>query len=207
MEQGSMTMEGTLEAKLIRGSTYKAPLSWKIRNTLRWSFLWGTLAVWVAKAFSKITQIPTLTSELQAVKIHGDTGLKEDFGVLGRRVVTDAFVQFMVDQLQADTTQWGDFKYHDSGVGSTAENAADTDIETTDGESRATGSQEEGASANIYKSIGTIAYTTSKSIVEHGLFSQATGTTLMDRTVFSVISVVNGDLIQFTYQLTCNSGS
>jgi hypothetical protein len=99
------------------------------------------------------------------------------------------FVVFVVDQLQTETSQFGDFKYHDSGVGTTAENVTNTDMETTDGESRATGTQTEGASANIYRSVGTIAYTTTKAITEHGLFSQSTGTTLMDRLVKSSTGV------------------
>jgi len=202
--QGEMGMSGRLGARVIRAQ--KAPLVWRIRNGLRWEYVWGTLANGAAKAFSKLTGIPTLTAALRARLIKAD-GTVVDYGVLGRRVVTDAFVQFMVDQLQAETSEWGDFKYHDSGVGNTAENASDTDIETTDGESRATGTQAEGASANIYRSVGTISYTSTKAIVEHGLFSQSTGTTLMDRTVFSTINVANGDSIQFTYELTCNSGS
>jgi hypothetical protein len=128
-----------------------------------------------------------------------------DYGLISAHLVTTAFVNFMVDQLQTETSEWGDFKYHDSGVGTTAAAVGDTDIETTDGESRATGTQTEGA-ANIYESVGTISYTTTKAITEHGLFSKATGTTLMDRHVFSAINVVNGDSIQFTYDLTCTAG-
>jgi hypothetical protein len=120
-------------------------------------------------------------------------------------VVTTAFVSFLVDQLQTDTTEIGDFKYHDSGVGTTAENAADTAMETTDGESRVTGSQAE-ASATAYRSVGTITYTTTKAITEHGVFSSASSTTLMDRTVFSAINVVNTDTIAFTYTLTISAG-
>ena len=129
-----------------------------------------------------------------------------NYGLVSTQLVTDAFVEFMVDQLQAETSEWGDFKYHDSGVGTTGAAVGDTDIETTDGESRATGSQTEGATAEIYKSVGTISYTTTKAITEHGLFSQSTGTTLMDRHVFSAINVGNGDSIEFTYELTCTSG-
>lgn len=203
--QSTMKLEGKLATKLIPGH-FNAPLSWKVRNALRPNFIFGTLANEAAKSFSKLTGIPVITAELRAVKIHKN-GQQEDFGVVGRRVVTSAFVNFMVDQLQAETSVWGDFKFHDSGVGTTAENASDTDIETTDGESRATGTQAEGASANIYSSVGTISYTTTKAITEHGLFSIATGGTLMDRTVFTVINVVNGDSIEFTYQLTCTAGS
>jgi len=129
-----------------------------------------------------------------------------NYGLVSTRVVTTAFVNFMVDQLQTETSEWGDFKYHDSGVGTTGAAVGDTDIETTDGEDRATGSQTEGGSANIYKSVGTIAYTSTKAITEHGLFSQASGTTLLDRHVFSAINVANGDSIEFTYELTCTAG-
>jgi hypothetical protein len=201
---GKLGASGTLVAKMIPGA--KAPVAWRLKNTMRWSFVWGWLANSLAKLFTAITGVPTMTAELKAVLIKND-GSTVNYGVLGRRVVTTAFVNFMTDQLQAETSQWGDFKFHDSGVGTTAENAADTGMETTDGEDRVTGTQAEGASANIYSSVGTISYTTSKAITEHGLFSQATGTTLMDRTVFSAINVVSGDSIQFTYQLTTNSGS
>jgi hypothetical protein len=183
-----------------------APLRWRLRNWLRPGYVGGLVAVGAARALSKLTGIPTLTSQVHAAVIRRD-GHRINYGVLGRRVVTDAFVQFMVDQLQSETSEWGDFKYHDCGEGSTAENASDTAMETQYGGARATGSQTEGASANIYKSVGTISFTGTKAITEHGLFSQSTGTTLMDRTVFSTINVGNGDSIQFTYELTCNSGS
>jgi hypothetical protein len=119
--------------------------------------------------------------------------------------VTDAFVAFVVDQLQTETSVFGDFKFHDSGVGTTAENAANTAIETTDGEARATGTQTESA-ANAYRSVGTISYTTTKAITEHGLFNDVSAGTLMDRSVFTAVNVVNGDSIQFTYTLTLTAG-
>lgn len=146
----------------------------------------------------------SVTSALSAKLIRGD-GTIFDLGVLGYRSVTTAFVTFVVDQLQTETSVFGDFKYHDSGVGVTAENITDTGIETTDGESRATGTQTESA-ANAYRSVGTISYTTTKAITEHGLFNDATTGTLMDRTVFSAVNVVSGDSIQFTYTLTVSAG-
>jgi hypothetical protein len=111
----------------------------------------------------------------------------------------------MVDQLQTETSVFGDFKHHDSGVGTTAENVANTAMETTDGESRVSGTQTEGA-ANVYVSVGTISYTTTKAITEHGLFNDPTAGTLLDRSVFSAVNVVSGDSIQFSYSLTVNSG-
>lgn len=183
----------------------QAPLSWRLRNALRPAYLFGRLTNWLAKGFSTITGIPTLTSELRVRLVRGD-GSVVDFGRVSFRVVTTAFVNYAVDQLQVETSTWGDFKYHDSGVGTTAAAVGDTAIETTDGESRATGSQTEGASANIYRSVGTIAYTTSKAITEHGLFNDPAAGTLLDRHVFSALNVSNGDSIQFTYELTVSAG-
>lgn len=199
---GKMQMAGMLG--LEHHQARSASWLWRARNALRWSYWWGWLVVMAARLLSWTTGIPTLTSELRVLHIKRN-GERVDHGVVGRRVVTTAFVNFVVDQLQTETSVFGDFKYHDSGVGTTAENAADTGIETTDGESRATGTQTE-ASANQYRSVGTISYTTTKAITEHGLFNDVTAGTLMDRTVFSAINVVNGDSISFTYTLTINSG-
>jgi len=204
MFDSNVDMNGSLGAKLI--SPPKPPLKWRITNKARNPYLFGLLSNKVAKGLSAITGIPTLTAELSARLVKAD-GSMVDYGVVGYRVVTTAFVNEMVDQLQAEDSTWGDFKYHDSGVGTTAEAVGDTDMETTDGESRATGTQTEGASANIYRSVGTISYTSTKAITEHGLFNASTSGELMDRTVFSAINVTNGDSIQFTYELTVSAGS
>lgn len=205
MQEGLVSFSGTLEARVIKGNR-RVSFLWKLLNVLRLSFLFGLFANKGAKLFSSSTGIPTLTAELSAVKIDGETGQRTDYGVIGYRVVTTAFVNFLVDMFQADTTEVGDLKYHDSGVGTTAENIADTAMETTDGESRVAGTQIEGATANIYKSVATISYTSTKAITEHGVFSQVTGGTLIDRTVFAALNVISGDSIQFTYQLTLNTG-
>ena len=178
-------------------------LLYKIKNALRWGFIKGLLQTIFAKASVYAFGGVVLVSELQAVLFRD--GVRYDLGIVSRRVVTNAFVAFVVDQLQTETSVFGDFKFHDSGVGTTAENAADTAMETTDGESRATGTQTESA-ANAYRSVGTISYTTTKAITEHGLFNDATTGTLMDRSVFSAINVVNGDSIQFTYTITFSAG-
>ena len=151
-------------------------------------------------------QITYMQASLGAVLIKAD-GTQVDYGIVCKRKVTEAFVTFLVAQLVTETSVYGDFKYHDSGVGTTAENNNNTAIETTDGESRATGTQVAGGTgdAPTYTSVGTISYTTTKAITEHGLFNDATAGTLMDRSVFSAINVVSGDSIQFTYVLTINS--
>ena len=179
--------------------------AWRIKNWLRPDFIFNRISAWLAKLYSKMTGIVVQTGELYAIHNKAD-GTKVNLGHISSGVVTTAFVNFVVDQLQTETSVFGDFKYHDSGVGTTAAAITDTDIETTDGESRATGTQAEGASANIYQSVGTIAYTSPKAITEHGLFNASTGVTLMDRHVFSAVNVVNGESIQFTYELTCTAG-
>lgn len=177
---------------------------YQIKNRLRWNFWLGWAQAQLSNAVVKTFGGIGVTSRLDAKLIRGN-GDVIDLGVLGYRVVTTAFVTFVVDQLQTETSVFGDFKYHDSGVGITAENITDTAMETTDGESRATGTQTESA-ANAYRSVGTISYTTTKAITEHGLFNDATTGTLMDRTVFSAVNVVSGDSIQFTYTLTVSAG-
>jgi hypothetical protein len=194
---------GNVKARKIKAP--RAPLRWYLSNYSRWSFIKGWLAVKLIAPFARKFGVATITGKLEAVLIRGD-GSVVNFGVLGYRVVTTAFVNFVVDQLIAETTEFGDFKFHDSGVGNTAENITDTDIETTDGEARVTGTQVED-DPDDYQSVGTITYTTTKAIVEHGLFSQVTGGTLMDRTVFTVINVVNTDSIQFTYTINIPAGS
>jgi hypothetical protein len=133
-----------------------------------------------------------------------------DYGAVCRRAVTDEFVALLVDELQASLpahTRFFDFKFHDSGTGTNAENQTDTTLQTPTGIARATGTQAEGASANIYKSVGTITYDNTYAITEHGLFSAASGSDeLMDRSKFDAINVVNLDSIEFTYELTVSAG-
>ena len=181
-----------------------APLFWKLKNFLKYDHVWGWACYKLAMAFNRVTHIPVMVGKL-SIRLLPAAGGSIDYGVVSHRLVTDAFVALMVDQLQTETSVWGDFKYHDSGVGTTAADNNNTAIETTDGEDRVAGTQTEGASAWIYKSVGTIAYTTSKAITEHGLFNHATDPTLMDRHVFAAVNVVNGDSIEFSYELTCTA--
>jgi hypothetical protein len=150
-------------------------------------------------------------STLEAVHINGITGKRTDLGVIARKKVTKAFVIDMAAALTGTAgpyASWKNYKFHDSGVGTTAENNSDVGIETTDAESRVTGTQVDASTASlgVYTSVGTITYTTSKAITEHGLFNIVTDATptLMDRSVFAAVNVVNTDSIQFTYTLTIN---
>jgi hypothetical protein len=199
---GNLGLQGGVTAKLIKRE--RAPLSWRVSNTLRQSYLVGWLGHQVGHLYTRVFGAPVMLGKLEAVVIRN--GQRIDYGVLGYRVVTTAFVGYVTDQLQTETSTFGDFKFHDGGVGVTAEAIGNTTMETTDGESRATGTQTESA-ANAYQSVGTIAYTSTKAVTEHGLFNDSSAGTLMDRTVFSAINVVSGDSIQFTYTLTLTAGS
>lgn len=134
-----------------------------------------------------------------------------NWGVLSYRVVTNAFANLLVDALQGISgATINTFKYHDSGTGTTAEAVTDTTLVTPCGEARDVGTQTEGATSNIYKSVATHNYTTSGALVitEHGLFSASSGGILLDRSVFANngIPVVSGASIQFTYQLQIVAG-
>lgn len=200
--EGKLSMGGKLATKVIRA---KGPgLAWKLKNYLRWSFIKSWLGVMVVVPIARLFGIMTGYGKLEIVLFRA-TGEVIRYGVVSYRVVTTAFVDFVTDQLQTETSAFGDFKYHDSGVGTTDPAVGDTDIETTDGESRSSGTQTESAH-NVYQSVGTISYTTTKAITEHGLFNASTSGTLMDRSEFSAINVVSGDSIQFTYSLTLTAG-
>jgi len=140
------------------------------------------------------------------IRVLRKDGVVEDKGIVCTHAVTDAFVAALVDTLQSSVAAFSDYKYHDSGTGMNAEAAGDTALQTTCGETRTTGTQIEGATTNIYKSVATHTYAGAYTITEHGLLNTLAGTGLMDRSVFTGIGVAIGDKIEFTYQLTCTSG-
>lgn len=198
---GELTSRGDLTVRKLRK---RAPLLWRVRNGVRPAFWLGWLANRLAFFFSWVTGIPTMTGELSIVLRRAD-GWVIDYGTVSYRVITTAFVNFVTDQLQTETSVFGDFKYHDSGTGTGAEAVGDTGLGTKVETGRATGTQTESA-ANAYRSVGTISYTATRAITEHGLFNDPTTGTLMDRSVFTAVNVVNLDSIEYTYTHTFNAG-
>lgn len=199
-------MSGVLNAQVFRRP--KAPLSWRLKNATRPTFVGGWLANVGAKAFSRLTGIPTVTAQLSAVaRINGQD---INYGVLSYRVVTDVGVAFLVDDWDDDTTDITTMNFHASGEDNTAENAADTALgdEGPVAAAAVAGSKTQPAS-NQLQSQATQNYTGTNAIVEHALRSAlATGTAVLwDRSVFAVINVSDGDSIQWTYTCTVNSGS
>ena len=146
----------------------------------------------------------TPVGRLTAVKISAD-GTRTDLGLISTKVVTTAGVGFIVDAFQ-NSVELETMKYHGCGTGAVAESSSDTTL-GTEAATRATGSLTEGASANIFKTVGTWASDGSYAITEHGVFSASTVGVLLDRSVFAAINVISGDSIEFTYELTFPAGS
>lgn len=151
------------------------------------------------------TRVVAPEARLSARLMRAD-GTVEDLGLLSTKVVTDAFVNYVVDELQSSTGGIANFRYHGSGIGATAEAQTQTALVSEVG-TRATGTRQEGASANIYKTVGVVNYSGSFAIREHGIFRAASGDVMADRSLFAAINVGNGDSIEFTYELTLPAGS
>lgn len=136
----------------------------------------------------------------------------EDYGVVGDKVVTTVGVGFIVDAFQ-NSVEVENMKFHGLGTGSTAEAVGDTALVTEltteyTGNVRATGSTTEGAGANIYRTVGTntLDGTPGAALREHGIFSASSAGVLLDRTVYSAITLSSGDGLESTYDLTLTAG-
>lgn len=202
--------QGILEVYKVQNK--KAPLQWKIKNTLRLSNLWGMFCIGLAYAFTRITGIPTITSSLRMlVKKVGNDGWI-DYGIVSRRVVTTVGSAYIVDAWQ-NIVELENMKYHGCGTGGTAEAVGDTALITelttalNPDSTRATGVQTESAS-NQLVSTATVTFDGSAAITEHGLFSQAAtgGGVMFDRSLFSAVNVVPTESIIFVYTVTFPTG-
>lgn len=143
-------------------------------------------------------------SSLSAQVVRAD-GTTEDLGVLSRRVVTTAGVNWLATAF-TNTVEPETLNFHDCGTGTTAEAVGQTGLITPFGGARVAGTQSTPGSVNIYRTVATISFTGTFAITEHGIFTASTSGTLFDRSVFSAINVANGDSVQFTYELTLPSG-
>lgn len=157
--------------------------------------------------------LPVMLGSLNLSHLRAD-GDVLDFGLVSTRVVTTAGVNYLVDALQ-NLVEPELLKFHGIGTGTNAEASADTALQTeiTTGlnpdNTRATGSLGEGASANIFRTVGTNTVDGSFAVTEHGLFNQAAtgGGTMLDRSVFAAVNLVAADQIQTTYDFTITAGS
>lgn len=144
--------------------------------------------------------------------VNVEGGFRRDYGIVCRRVVTDNGVGAIVDAFD-NTTANLDMRYHGLGTGGTAEAASQTALVTeltteyNPNSTRATGTFSQ-PSANISQSVATNTVDASAAVTEHGVFTQAAtgGGTMLDRSLFSVINLANGDSLQSTYAITFTSG-
>lgn len=204
----NIPLAGTMKPHKINRRT--PGFTWRFANAIRPSYWLGWLAVVMANGLTKLTGIPTITSQLEAVHIRN--GVRTYYGVVSRRVVTTAGVGFIVDAWQ-NLTELENMNYHGCGTGTTAEASADTALVTESttalnpDSTRPTGTRTEPA-ANQLRSTATVTFDATAAITEHGLFSQAAtgGGTLFDRSVFSAINVISGDSISFEYTVSFTAG-
>jgi hypothetical protein len=183
----------------------RAPISWKIRNTFRKDYLTGLVSKRFAEWMNKASggAVMGAVGQVEVVK-HTPFG-PINYGAVGYRKVTSDFVNLLVLHLSGSqsTDLDASFKFHGAGTDNTAESAGDTELIAEFAGVRATGTAAtDAAGENIYKSVGTVAFTSTAGIVEHGLYNSSAGGYVMDRTVFAEIAVSSDDSIEFTYKLT-----
>lgn len=181
---------------------------WRASNVRN---LWrGARRVLTARALN----LANFYGSLYLTHIRADGEITE-YGLASMRQVTTAGVGYIVDGFQTSTSvEPENMKYHGIGTGGTAEASTDTALVTESttalnpDSTRATGTTIEGASANIYRTVGTLTADASIACTEHGVFSTSgTGTgVLLDRSLFSVVNLLTGDSLQATYDLTFNAG-
>lgn len=189
------------------GLPHRGNLVWGLKNQRH--FLPG----WFRVMFARRTGVPVLYGSLRVHTILSD-GTRKDYGLVGLKLVTTAGVTKIVDFLRNnDATTGLNFKYHALGTGSTAESAADTAMVTeltteyAVDSTRPTGTQTNNG-ATVYRTVGTnvLDGTPGGALREHGVFSSAASTTLLDRTVYAAITLSSGDTFVSTYDLTCAAG-
>ena len=141
-------------------------------------------------------------------------GWWENIGLFSRDKVCEDFRDLEVDAMQGlavPIADYEEFAFHRVGTDSTAEDPTDSDLVADAGITTAQGTQIEGATADIYKTVSTITADASETWNEHCVRSQtglAAGT-MVDRSVqpgsFAAVSVVASDTCEFTYELTKNA--
>ena len=193
-----ISMKGDLAVRKIKAK--RPSIWWYITNFFPhiWSGLWR-------ETVSKALGLATFMGTLRLMVLHAD-GTVTDYGVVSKRVVTTAFVTAVATNMYDGTAPaLTAYDYHDAGTGAVAENVSNTGLGTPWGGARVSGTAAN-PSAGVYRSTATISFNNTFAITEHGLFSAAAAGTLCDRSVFAAVNVVNGESIQFVYDLTFSAG-
>ena len=93
MSVGSMAPSGALAVKKV--GVRKAPLAWRVRNTLRPAYIWGWLAHVMGHLYTLLFGNPVLLGALYLrVQRNGEWSC---YGCAGRRGVTTAHLQLLDD--------------------------------------------------------------------------------------------------------------
>jgi hypothetical protein len=224
---GSTALSGNRAFKVIRNApqpptgrglfaVVKDALPFGVSRQIAMYRLWNLINIWRGFwriAVARVFRLPNMYGAVYASIIRAN-GEIVNLGLISLRVVTDTGVGFIVDAFQ-NSVELENMKFHGFGTGGSAEAAGNTALTTelttqyaTDN-TRPTGSTTEGASANIYRTVGTLSPDATVAITEHGIFSQAAtgGGVMIDRSLFSAINLISGDSLQTTYDLTFTSGS
>jgi hypothetical protein len=142
-----------------------------------------------------------------------------DLGLVSTKIITTDGVDYVANAFAATASYTpGNFKYHGIGTNNTAavvgDRALNTEITTEylTNSTRPAGTQVKGGTG-IYTTVGTVTVDASVGAVEWGLFTQAaTGAqsqpanSMLDRVVYSIVNLANGDSIQATFTLTFPNG-
>jgi hypothetical protein len=127
--------------------------------------------------------------------------LYADGVLVSEQTITNAFLAALVDAMQAESGALDGYKYHQTGTGTTSPTASDTALETAVG-SRVAGSQQEGSTVYVYRSVASLSYASAANITEWGLFDALTSGNMLDHATFTAVPVSSGQTIQWTYDLT-----
>ena len=190
----------------------KMPLGWRMRQFKK-NLLDGSYFVPFYARLARRLGLMVAYGELHGRVIRGD-GAVIDCGLLGRRVVTTAGVNYLAADMAGGANDINLFKFHGAGTGTTAEATSDTALVTelttqyNPDSTRPTGSQS--SSTNTYTTVGTLTPDSGGTIAvtEHGIFSASSAGTLWDRTKFAAVNLDStaGDSAQFTYTATFPAG-
>jgi len=189
----------------------KPSLKWRLKHYTSRRFISGWISNKIAKYIPRLTKgnVTTMSGKLGArvrpAKYLFKGGPIVDYGTLSYQKVTNDFAAFLVTTMQAEDTSVASFFYHAAGTDNTAESSGDTELGSEI--LRSTGTLTE-TSAQVFKSVATLTFASSNSVLEHGLLNDDTSGPgiLMDRSIYTAIELNSSDQIEYTYELTVESG-
>ena len=189
-------------------ATQKPSFKWRLKHYTSRRFIGGWISSKIAKYIPRLTKgnVTTMSGRLKATKYIFKDGIYVNYGTLSYDKVTNDFAAYLVDALSvAGATDISEFFYHAAGTDNTAESSGDTALGSEI--LRSTGSLEE-TSAQVFKSVATLTFPSSNSVEEHGLLNADTSgpSILMDRSVYTAIDLNSSDQVEYTYELSIESG-